>query len=390
MGVQNEVGSLHCTAAYNDEDGDVYFGGGNGRLRKIFHMNADGTYAAIADAPVDVTTVAPSPTEVGGGPLIRGPRGKLIIVGVDETIREYTAGSDSWANVDTTPDFGLNGWFAVGLPQYNGLMVIYLASADSNATVMLYKLTTAVFDSFLPLLAAFNARAQTFTPVATDAFNAGSISGSWTNVHTLGSSFEYFEVGADDKVGVGAGPQAAMRRNTGTYSADQYSWFLIDSEEGARADAYIGATCRHSADAEPNNDYYEVRVNWANGSGGSNTVEIRKITNGTPSAALDSGSATFTAGTDEIGILCTGTTTTTITALKNGAAISGITYDDSSSPFTSGTPGMGGAGANWVYGDDWEGGDYSVSGGSSAVPVILQQSAANDDEYERPLVANSR
>ena len=102
-----------------------------------------------------------------------------------------------------------------------------------------------------------------------------------------------------------------------------------------------------------------VRVNSGLSTGyvtywtGTNTVGLGKLVSGSWTTLND------TCGTvvvnDVIELDVTGSSTSVLTVKKNGATL--CTYSDSSSPITTGTPGLFGNGVLGLTGDNWVGGN---------------------------------
>lgn len=137
----NEMGEYHGVSAHNDEDDCVYMGGGNdspgttGRDKDVFRINANHTRTQVADCPVSISTAQDQ-----GGPLLRGPRGKMIAIGLDRNIYEYSVSGNSWTDIGNLPgDINTGSYFGVGMPDLGALAIIHLTSSDANPECRLWK-----------------------------------------------------------------------------------------------------------------------------------------------------------------------------------------------------------------------------------------------------------
>lgn len=136
----------------------------------------------------------------------------------------------------------------------------------------------------------------------------------------------------------------------------------------ASASGYVGVCARHNGQTNASANYYVVRLVKITAS----TVDVMllKMTGGASAnlwgAAIN---VSWTDG-DVIRLIATGTSTTSLSVYRVSGGTPtqiGTTYDDSSSPFTSGSVGIYGYGgsSSGFLADDWSGGDYAD--GASAV-----------------------
>lgn len=164
--------------------------------------------------------------------------------------------------------------------------------------------------------------------------------------------------------------QAAIRAD-GTYSADQYSKLALVTGTTASLFNGIGVIARSSTDTDGARDFYLFRILFGPGSSPFN-YELAKVANGTYTN-LKTGTAAFAVG-NTIEIEVDGSSTTAIRGYINGTLIDSAT--DSSSPFTTGKPGIeiyGGI----PTGDNWEGGN--VTAGGLAATITTPTSSATYD-----------
>jgi len=190
-----------------------------------------------------------------------------------------------------------------------------------------------------------------------------------TWVYVAGDGDVYFGPVGDGNGGIlgsGSGATSIYRYNN-TVGADQYAEVVIANVGVLYDYACLGVlVVRSSTDASPNEDHYRLLIHDQAASGGTVNFDIVKVTNGTPAAALLNFTATLTNG-DTIRLEATGTSTTSFVVKRNGSQI-GTTGTDSSSAFTSGQVGVGGAKAGGIRFVSWAGGD--ISSGSSILPMV--------------------
>ena len=197
-------------------------------------------------------------------------------------------------------------------------------------------------------------------PVYTDAF--ANSDGTQLATHNAGWSI----VGATGGVNADAtidgnrlifasGQYVIAIRNTGTYAQDQYAQVVVTGTLGSLT--YPGLHVRASGSFGTFNSY-EI---GGNDSGWTIQKFVNNADDGTD---LKTGSWSLTSG-DEIRLEVTGGATTTISLYKNDVLVDSVI--DSSSPHTSGRPGVDGfrSGSNLFF-DDFEGGD--ITGGEPPTP----------------------
>lgn len=153
------------------------------------------------------------------------------------------------------------------------------------------------------------------------------------------------------------------RDATPTYSADQYAGAVI-TWIGGFPNARYGVACRMSADSGPNDDWYAAAIDFSTS---PVTTRLYKCVNGTVST-LDSRTSIAWASGDALWLEAVTNGGNCELTVYRGAA-SQYTYTDSSSPLTSGKPGMylfDNAGGGAATMDDWEAGDITGSSGPTA------------------------
>jgi hypothetical protein len=178
----------------------------------------------------------------------------------------------------------------------------------------------------------------------TDNFNRTNeiplvVTGNWRLVENQCSLY------GNEMQGDGASVENVYRWNANTFNNDQYGQVKISNLTGTGGRG-VGIVLRVSNSAETY--YYGVWEPW------DGHVYIGKNVNGSNVFDYDAGSATAAVG-DILYFSASGSSTTTLTFKVNGAQTK--TYDDSSTPLTSGYVGF------MVYSnlgsglDDWEGGN---------------------------------
>lgn len=200
------------------------------------------------------------------------------------------------------------------------------------------------------------------TSIATDNFNRATLGTSnWAQLNTALAG----DVTVDSSVKVrgqySTQPtnQKAVARwiGSGSFTDNQYALIKLlnppPADFSGGANVEVGVVVRASADTGANKDFYEVScVHVVAG-----TTNLCKWSNGTRTL-LATASVSYSAN-DTLEIEAIGTAgSTVITAYKNGTAISGLSYTDTSA-LTGGVPGVTASGAA-LFGDDWEGGTVSA------------------------------
>jgi len=212
------------------------------------------------------------------------------------------------------------------------------------------------------LLVAMPAWAFTRTTIITDPFNTPS---NWVGLEP--GNMTFLVSGGVFTSQHDASDRGNPARWSGTdfdATPDQFAVSqIISITAAAGASPIQGVICRASGDLDAARDFYFYLVRESAGSTGSasRTTDIGSVKNGTVTV-LATGSVTW-APNDTIEMECTGSSTTTITGFKNGVA-TGQSYSDSSSPLTTGRPGVL-SNLNFT-GDNFVGGSLTAS---AAAPV---------------------
>jgi hypothetical protein len=203
--------------------------------------------------------------------------------------------------------------------------------------------------------------------VATDDFNAyGSSafpSSNWTDLDNVVG--QIWVVPAGGGVAQRYSGPSTMRRDAGTYSADQYAKATLDGIVGTDSFDTLGVTARNSADVATNDDCYAVVFYDAT----PPELNIIRRVNGT-NTQLASDTSQSWASTDTVEIEVTGVgATVTIKAFRNGVEIVSFGDTDGARITAAGRPGVYAAksGAN-VFITAWEGGDVVAGASGSLLP----------------------
>ncbi|HET9708379.1 MAG TPA: hypothetical protein VFP39_08750, partial [Gemmatimonadales bacterium] len=214
-------------------------------------------------------------------------------------------------------------------------------------------------------------------PVATDDFNRGSIGANWLQLDSF-----WGVIATSGTVAYGSGSAQALPIGSqarwvgaGTFAADQYSQAAIGGLEFQSGNYHAGVLVRCSTDADSSGtstrDFYGVSVLY-DSAGPNYTTKLYKVVNGVLTT-LYSASVAWSNG-DVLKLTVVGST---LTAYKNGVAISGFSATDTD--LSSGNPGIEAASngtANETL-DNWEGGSYAYSGIKGALAAITVSSASS-------------
>ena len=173
------------------------------------------------------------------------------------------------------------------------------------------------------------------TQIASDSFNRASLGTNWTQTDSAALTFDIISSTA---VGLTGGNNTASAAivwaGTGTFQPSQYSQVTYTAENTASVDVIDPAVLITG------NSYYEVTPY-------AGTFYIRKITTGTSANLANGGSRVIAPGDVLLLTAVPGVSSTVLTAYINGTQA--VTYTDSSSPFLTGTPGIGG----YVYNNSY-------------------------------------
>jgi chitodextrinase len=133
----------HNQSRYSSRCQCIIMGGGNGS-RKLYRYNADGTFAAIADAPVPIAI-----PQGGSGTIFTvDPASGLILVwnhsDASTTMYEYDPVTNAWTTISRTspifpgPEGGVTATIAVPIANYGAIMFVQ-AGSSSGGRIYLYR-----------------------------------------------------------------------------------------------------------------------------------------------------------------------------------------------------------------------------------------------------------
>ena len=180
------------------------------------------------------------------------------------------------------------------------------------------------------------------TETDTDAFtraNANPLDGNWTT----NISDNPFQLSSNTAIPQNIGVDSVNIR-TGTWGADQFSAAKITvTGSGVGTGPGVAVRC-----ATASQTYYRLVVD------ASGNFELAKFVSGSYSS-LRTGTLSYSAGT-ELALSVSGSSTAVIKIWYGGSQV-GADYNDSSSPITTGNPGLSYSSASsTAIVDDWRGG----------------------------------
>jgi hypothetical protein len=210
------------------------------------------------------------------------------------------------------------------------------------------------------------------TLVASDNFNradSGSLGANWSD---LFPGWATVDIGTNTAVAADvSNPQVARWNGAGTFSDDQYAKAVVSTRVWQSSSYRTGVLVRASADIDSARDYYFLVFYHDQDVGSAVTTVLGKCLNGTESTLVtDTTIAWAVSDTIELEVTTVGGNAQ-LRAFRNGSVVTALNHTDSTSPFTTGKPGIYLQGNSSIAADDWEGGSVS-----STVDVALSGSAA--------------
>jgi hypothetical protein len=203
--------------------------------------------------------------------------------------------------------------------------------------------------------------------VASDNFNRadGTLGTNWDDMH---AGFSQSVIDTNQVRGNSGVDEPARWNGTGTFTSDQYSETEIQSlsflNDNYRTGVIVAGTGHDGT-----RTYYYAAVSY-DGGGPDYLTRITKCVNGTDTD-LVTGRKNWANG-DRLGLEVTGDGSggVNLVVTNGGAAVSGMSYHDTSSALTGGKPGIYEL-ANAVRADNWTGGNIvsfiAVAGNATAV-----------------------
>lgn len=210
------------------------------------------------------------------------------------------------------------------------------------------------------LLAAYKAASggSGRTVVATDNFNradAGSLGSDWTDLYP---GFATADINTNQCAAVDVSTdQSARWGGSGSFNDDQYAKMAIGARVWQNGSYRTGVLVRASADIDTARDFYVLTILHDNDIGSPCTTALGKMVNNTlTTLASDTSISWVVADTIELEVR-TVSSNAQLKCFRNGVEITSLATTDSTSPFTTGKPGLYLQGNSTIRGDDWEGGN---------------------------------
>ena len=196
----------------------------------------------------------------------------------------------------------------------------------------------------------------------TNGTDLATYSSTWVLIG--GDGVGYYGINGDAAQTLFSGTNADNTyRYNNTAGQDQYSEGIAENLGGFQS-AFCLLLVRADTGTSSSNHYKLAIDEGGSGNGASKTFSVYKVTSGTPALVGSTFSSTVSNG-DTITFEATGGATTTLVTKKNGTQIDSRT--DSTSAFTSGQVGIGGAKTSGIRWASWGGGDITGGGGVSSL-----------------------
>ncbi len=199
------------------------------------------------------------------------------------------------------------------------------------------------------------------TSIATDNFNradSGSLGANWSDLYP---GWATTDIGTNRAVAADTSqPQVARWNGAGTFTDDQYAKAVVATRVWQSANYRTGVLVRASADIDANRDYYAFLLQHDNDIGQPTTTILVKCVNGTETTLATAASGIAWAANDTIELeVRTSGANAALKCFRNGVEITAMATTDSTSPLSTGKPGLYLQGNNTVAADDWEGGNLT-------------------------------
>jgi hypothetical protein len=202
--------------------------------------------------------------------------------------------------------------------------------------------------------------------VASDNFNradSGSLGANWTD---LFPSWATADIATNRVVAADvAAPQVSRWNGAGSFSNDQYAKITVSTRVWESSGFRTGVIVRASADTDTARDYYYLHFYHDQDVGTAVTTVLGKCVNGTETTLVSDSISWGTSDTVELEVT-TVAGNAQLRCFKNGSALTSLNHTDSSTPLTTGKPGIYLQGNSSIAAEDWEGGDVT-SGSESAL-----------------------
>lgn len=197
------------------------------------------------------------------------------------------------------------------------------------------------------------------TSVATDAFtraDAGSLGSDWTDLYP---GWATADISTNQAVAADSSqPQVARWTGAGTFTDNQYAKAVVATRVWQSSSYRTGVLVRASADVDAARDYYALILQHDNDIGQPVSTLLIKCVNGTETTLDSSASGIAWAATDTIELeVRTSGANAELKCFRNGVEITELATTDSTSPLTTGKPGLYLQGNSTIAADSWEGGN---------------------------------
>ena len=199
------------------------------------------------------------------------------------------------------------------------------------------------------------------TEVATEDFNRadGSMGSNWAHLYPGWADADIVSntIHAADATN----EQSSRWVGAGSFTDDQYAKvFLATGSRGWDTDSYrIGVMVRASGDTDGNRDFYAAYMCNDADVGNACTTRLVKMSNGTETTLASTSIAWANGDSISLEVRTVGGNAE-LKAFRNDAQIGALAHTDSSSPFTTGLPGLYLQGSSSrPIGDDWSAGNVS-------------------------------
>jgi hypothetical protein len=205
-----------------------------------------------------------------------------------------------------------------------------------------------------------------FTPVTSpnpytftfsDNVNLSSVDSNWTNQDGISG---HVGVSSNQIYSAYAATSDVCWVGAGSFDADQYATIKVVGSVTDLPDK-IGVSVRNNGAVSASRSLYRAYVWDPTGGGDAEQVVTEKIVSGGAPTTLQTSTETFASGDTLTLSVVTDGSNAILRTYKNGVQFGGD-ITDSSSPLTSGKPGLVAAGnAATLFGDDFVGGNVTAS-----------------------------
>jgi hypothetical protein len=199
------------------------------------------------------------------------------------------------------------------------------------------------------------------TLVASDNFDradSGSLGANWLDQFP---GWATIDINTNRAVAADSSqPAMAVWAGAGTFTADQYGQVIVATRVWQSSSYRTGVTVRASTDTDAGRDFYALMLYHDNDIGQPVSTHLVKCVNATETILVSAASGIAWVATDSIELEVTDVGgNAQLRCYRNGTLITELNHTDSTSPLTTGKPGLYLQGNDTVAADDWEGGNFS-------------------------------